>query len=249
MTPNREILPNPVYGFLVDMGRWRGVASIDKVLRNEVGPEWHIKFIRPLDEKGRRFLVEADYVEPQRPQVVATELRSYTVAPDGEVTPPPRKEPVIGKDVFSKTQMRKVQTQLEAEHIANRNLAEELNNERAKNSELLAELEKLSANQAKPPKFAKEQKPGETQFQMLKNCVLQRLATLERFDCKNIKLCAEACGIADRGLEPNKFVRGIVTGGLRSKIIEPAGERNGEKCYRLTNEGKNYLEEVRSENQ
>lgn len=40
MDGSREVLATPAKGFLVDMGRWRKVASIDKVLHNEVGLYW-----------------------------------------------------------------------------------------------------------------------------------------------------------------------------------------------------------------
>lgn len=257
MHTEREILPNPVKGFLVDMGRWRKVASIDKALQNEVGWEWQIQFIRPLDDKGRRFLVEAVYNPPRNS--VVTETRYYTAGYADADLPKEeeKKEPVMGEDVFSKTQMRKVQAMLDAEHVANRNLAEELSREKAKNSELkeliegLRELGTQTPNpivkKVKAPSFAKEKRAQETEFTMLRNCVMSRLSELERFDCDNIRHCAEACGLKERGLDATKFVRSTTASLVKLGHIELAGERNGKKTYRLTEKGLDYLKEVRKD--
>lgn len=232
------------HAFLVDMGRWRKVASIEKAIKNEVGFNWHVNKVEPLDRRGRRFLVKAKYVEPE----TRIEMASYALAKQVEEKP----KPVMGQDVFSKTQMRKVQAMLDEEHKANRTLAEELSQSKDENKALLAELEK--ARSAKPqvkkvkaPSFAKEKKAEESEFVMLRNCVLSKLSVLERFDSQNVRHCAESCGLKERGLEGTPFVRSFVASLVKLGYIELAGYRNQQKTYKLTQKGLGYLEEVRKD--
>lgn len=233
------------HGFLVDMGRWRRVASPEKLIHAEVGYNWHVSEIEPLDNKGRRLLVKAKYVEPE----ARAETVSYTLAtPQGEKKP----EPVMGVDVFPKDQMEKLQSTLDAEHAANRNLAEELAKSRDENKALLEELKKAretgpKIKKVKAPSFAVEGKAQESEFSMLRNCVMSRLSELERFDSQNIRQCAIACGVRERGMTEGKFTRVVVSSLVRRGHIKYAGERNGKKTYRLTKEGLGYLKEVRKD--
>lgn len=257
MDEPRDVVATPAKGFIVDMGRWRKVASIDKVIHIEVGLEWQVAEITPLDRKGRRFLVAAVY----NPLKYAVETRSDVPAiPEEEPKTEEKVEEkveemvgaVMGEDVFSKTQMRKVQAMLDAEHIANRSLSEELSKARDENKALMAELKKARSEKpqvktVKAPGFAKEKKAQESEFAMLRNCVMSRLSELERFDCKNVRHCAEACGLKERGLDGNKFVRSTIASLLKLGHTEPAGERNGQKTYRLTKKGLDYLKEVRKD--
>lgn len=259
MDGSREVLATPAKGFLVDMGRWRKVASIDKVLHNEVGLEWKIDVIKPLDGRGRRFLVEATYEPPK----CTTEVRSYVPAVLGEelkaaAEEEKEAEPVMGVDVFSKTQMRKVQAMLDEEHRANRTLAEELSQSRDENKALLAELEKARrggtqaekpqvkkprTRKVKAPSFAREiRMKHQSDFLKVRNCALRRLVDLEWFDKRNVKAAFAACGATEYGINPTRAVGPTLANCMRYGYVVTIGMRDGNKIYRFTKKGKDLLE-------
>lgn len=274
--------------FLLDAGRWRGAAAISKLLRQKVGDEWEVKKAQMFSRST--VLVEAEFKPTAGMGVYygddePTQEAPYTPAPPitakdlEEATPETRealghtkveeeKQLVMGEDIFSKTQMRKVQIAL-AEEKKTRQELEKLVKRQAAEKKKLEEQTKPQQAQllfdkkvVTPPKRVYKRRKskmfkkgyynnlpdGSSAFTTLRDCVLRHLSETETFDSETFQEQAKLCGTDKYGIKPNVFTPPAIGTAMRCGYIGSIGVVDGKTVYRVTAKGKKYLEVNQSEN-